>query len=362
MSKPTRGDIKLTLRNLPKGVKGLDATYEQAMQRINGQEEDLQKLAKQVLSWVIYAKRPLTTSELQHALSVRPGMSELNEDFLPEVEVVLSVCVGLVTTDENSNIIRLVHYTAQEYFERTGTHWFPTAQMDIATTCLTYLSFNTFRTGFCQTIQRFRDRLELYPLYDYAARYWGHHAASPSEDLECLTMDFLKSEAKTSGSSQAMMIAPGDDWRDSRAVPQQMTGLHLTAYLGLTEAMVALMEDGRTPNVKDTWGRTPLSYAAMTGNEATVRLLLKKDNVDPNPTDRYDMTPLCFASENGHESVVKLLLSSGRVDVESRTIFGQTSMSIAEENEHESVVKLLIQNFAAKSGSMGTEIKVQSDA
>src|SRR5947207_5778174 len=62
MSKPTAGDIKLALRNLPEGMRGLDMTYEQAIKRIDGQEEGFRELAKHVLSWLIYAKRPLTTT------------------------------------------------------------------------------------------------------------------------------------------------------------------------------------------------------------------------------------------------------------------------------------------------------------
>lgn len=34
MSLPTRGDIKLALQNLPKGMEGLDKTYKQAMEGI----------------------------------------------------------------------------------------------------------------------------------------------------------------------------------------------------------------------------------------------------------------------------------------------------------------------------------------
>ena len=44
---------------------------------------------------------------------------KLDEENLPEIEDMVSVCAGLVTIDEESNIIRLVHYTTQEYFERT---------------------------------------------------------------------------------------------------------------------------------------------------------------------------------------------------------------------------------------------------
>ena len=33
-------------------------------------------------------------------------------------DVLVSVCAGLVTIDRESNIIRLVHYTTEEFFER----------------------------------------------------------------------------------------------------------------------------------------------------------------------------------------------------------------------------------------------------
>ncbi len=83
--------------------------------RIEGQVQDSQKPAKDFLSWISGAKRTLTTSELRHALAVEIGELELDEENLPEIEDMVSVCAGLVTVDEESDIIRLVHYTAQEY-------------------------------------------------------------------------------------------------------------------------------------------------------------------------------------------------------------------------------------------------------
>lgn len=84
------------------------------MERIEGQLADSQELAKQALGWITCSKRPLTTLELQHALAVEIGQSSLDEDNLPEIDDVVSVCAGLVTIDEGSGIIRLVHYTTQE--------------------------------------------------------------------------------------------------------------------------------------------------------------------------------------------------------------------------------------------------------
>jgi GPI inositol-deacylase, winged helix domain len=179
------------------------------MERINGQVIDFKELARQVLSWIICAKRPLTTFELQHALAVEVGETKINEYNLPEIEDMVSVCAGLVTVDEESNIIRLVHYTTQEYFEQTQEHWFPNAEVEVTTIYVTYLSFSVFESGICETDDEFEDRLRLNPLYNYAVHYWGYHARAASVEVEQLILQLLESEAKVSSSSQAMMASRG---------------------------------------------------------------------------------------------------------------------------------------------------------
>src|SRR2546421_1391761 len=213
---------RTALKKFPNGSEAYNYAYEEAMERVDGQITNSRDLAKQVLSWITCAKRPLTTSELRHALGVEIGESELDEENLPEIEDIISVCAGLVTVDEQSNIIRLVHYTTQEYFERTWTSWFPSAQADIAITCVTYLSFDTFETGFCPTENDFETRLQLNPLYDYAARNWGHHTRIALKEVEQLILDFLETGAKVSASSQVMMTSNTYRW--------QLQGIHLAAY------------------------------------------------------------------------------------------------------------------------------------
>lgn len=65
---PTRGDIKQALGSLAKGVDGLDETYKLAMERIEGQGNGYRELARQILVWIVHAKRPLSTLEIRHAL------------------------------------------------------------------------------------------------------------------------------------------------------------------------------------------------------------------------------------------------------------------------------------------------------
>jgi hypothetical protein len=62
--------IQSTLKKLPTSSEAYNYTYEAAMERIEGQLPDQEELAKQVLSWITYAIRPLTVLELQHALAV----------------------------------------------------------------------------------------------------------------------------------------------------------------------------------------------------------------------------------------------------------------------------------------------------
>src|SRR5437588_6524230 len=142
--------IRAALRKLPTGSEAYDDAYGEAMERITGQDSGGSEFAVRVLQWVAFTMRPLTTTELKHALAVETGEREIDEDNLPEIEDMVSVCAGLATVDEESGTIRLVHYTTQEYFERTRMKWFPVAQRDIAMTCVTYLCFDTFTTGFCQ--------------------------------------------------------------------------------------------------------------------------------------------------------------------------------------------------------------------
>lgn len=99
--------------------------YDKAMDRIQRQKGDLPWVAMQVLSWIVKAKRTMTGLELQHALAVELGKAELDKENLPEMEDMVLACSGLVTVDKESVVIRLVHYTTQEYFERPQKNWFP---------------------------------------------------------------------------------------------------------------------------------------------------------------------------------------------------------------------------------------------
>ena len=150
--------------------------------------------------------------ELQHALGIEISEPELDNENLPEVEYIVSVCAGLVTVDEQGNTIRLVHYTAQEFFKRTQRRWFLEAEADIINVCIGYLLFDTFISRLCQSDKEFEARLQSNPLYDYAARNWGHHIRE--SNAHCPNTELLENKAKVSASSQALMVTKEYRYRD----------------------------------------------------------------------------------------------------------------------------------------------------
>ncbi|KAH8737068.1 hypothetical protein BGZ61DRAFT_525269 [Ilyonectria robusta] len=171
----------------------LDA-YDTAIERINRQKPGLRELAMQVLSWITCAKRPLTTSELQHALATKRNKPVLDPGDLPQIGDIVSVCAGLVTVDQQSDLIRLVHYTTQEYFDANRT-LFSNAEANITATCVTYLSFDVYESGFCPTDEEIAERIRLKPFYDYSAQYWTEHALKTSTLCQEV-IEFLESDTK----------------------------------------------------------------------------------------------------------------------------------------------------------------------
>ncbi len=90
--KQNRRDVRIALKNLP---KKLDDTYDDAMQRIWSQDDDDVKLAQNVLCWISCAFRPLSITEIQHALAVQSGDRGLDGEALPDDDLLISVCAGL---------------------------------------------------------------------------------------------------------------------------------------------------------------------------------------------------------------------------------------------------------------------------
>ncbi|KAL6819884.1 hypothetical protein V8C40DRAFT_281209 [Trichoderma camerunense] len=131
----------------------------------------------------------------------------------------------------------------------------------------------------------------------------------------------------------------GVDSKDSYG----MTPLAWAARYGHEDmCKLLLATDQAEIDWKDIFGRSALSLAAEKGHEAVVKRLLDTGQVEINGKDIFSRSALLFAAENGHEAVVKLLLATGQTEINWKDINGWTALLSAAKNGHEAVVKLLL--------------------
>jgi hypothetical protein len=375
--KSNRREIRKALGSLPLALHDI---YKEALQRIWSQGEEDAKLAMKLLTWTVCAKRPLTLLEVQHALSIETGDNDIDEDGITDEEILVSSCAGLVMVEPKSNVVRLVHHTAQEYFEQNSLSLLPGANTTIAKTCINYLSFTVFDQESCSA-EQLEQLFQRYPLVPYAFRYWGDHLRQePTPELESLALKFLRERYKLL--LTARITARGERGFIANFTPQpnQDISLHVAAYsghyilvksllaartyntnaldlngdtpstlaasLGHTEVISELIRhEGTDINARDAQGRTPLIQAAIKGQLAVVYLLLSNGwSVHVNACDDVcGVSALWWAADSGHEDIVRALLhSDAAVDIGIRDcFFGETALERAMSQNHEAVARLL---------------------
>lgn len=289
----------------------------------------------QALTWITCAQKMLTIGQLQHALATELGEDELDPDNISPVEQIISACAGLLIFDEQSQHIRLVHYTTEEYLERTRHVWFPDADEDMALTCVKYLSWREFRqTGPCATLPDYKERLTRYSLYKYAAKFWIAHASkAKTTHLEILR--FLELEHLLIASAQSVY-----SFSYGYVEPKNL-GLKMAVQFESTDALEYLLAkycaDVRAgPEPNDPL----LLYAAAAGNIETVRVLLR-EGADISVQDERGDRVLCRAAESNHIDIMQLLLDSG-ADVKAST----SPLRMAVSHSNLAMVRLLLERGA----------------
>lgn len=318
--------------------KELDETYQSTIDRIWSQRDEALALAKQVLSWLTYAKRSLTVVELQLALSITPADTHgLDKEALPDQDFLISVCAGLITVDRESNIIRFVHYTTQEYFERIRDTRLPDAEIDIASTCLKYISLvEATSYGYHEVI----NCLSRDSMLAYAGRYWGFHARSQEDKMQDAILRFLECERERDLSFCCLVSLEKGFvfYLAKKGIPP----LHFASAFGLERTVGVLMNMGVDVMETHVGGYTALHWAASFGRKGVVELLLK--STSPGLVEArdeiYSETALHYAAQYGHEKVIQLLVENG-VDIEARNILGETALDLAIKFGHREAAEML---------------------
>ena len=316
------------------------ARRRKTLERIMTQEEERAKLAMAALTWVCHSERPLQVDELCHALAVEIGERDFDPENVLSIGTLLDCCQGLIIVDAEASIVRLIHFTVQEYL-CSHPSLFSRPHSILAETCLTYLNSQQVKN---HTPHSFSDHGRM-PVLKYSARYWGTHTNRDlSAHARTLALELLNQYEDHISAVSLLDQALPPLYGGVITTSPLFSGLHCASFFGIVELVTVLINSrGYEINQQDGAGRTPLAWAARNGHEKVVKLLLEQENVDPNCPDRDDTTPLGLAAFNGDQEVVKLLLEQENFDTHRPDKNDLTPLGLAAEKGHEGVVKLLLE-------------------
>ena len=296
-----------------------------------------------IIRWVHHAARPLSLQEIRHALAVEVDDKTFDEEGLVDEDLLEPSCAGLITI-HNHRTLRLVHYTAQEYFSRNWSTLFPCTDAMIAEICLTYLCFEDFRSGPCDSDHDMQARLEQYPLLNFAAQHWAQHIrAVNNTSLDWKVLEFFAQKSNVESSIQAMLVIKSRHKAWSQRHIKGLNGLCLASFHGLQSICMRLLEQGADVNSTDSCGFTSLHYATICDRGSIVRLLLKADADMEMTAENDDRTVLQLAAWLGRENIVKQLLEKG-ADTAARDRSQWTALHLAHVGRHQQILRTLLEN------------------
>lgn len=243
-TKINRKAVRSALRTLP---ATLDDTYTEALQRIYDQPADTVGLAETVLFWVICARQTLTVTQVQHMYATQelPDDTVLEDEDLPDADILTGACNGLITVDREMLTIHAIHYTVHQYFERSHGQKLLAAKMSLTKVSLAYLALPNFSSGFCTSDAAMLQRLTEYPFLEYAAQHWGSEKDVVEADEVWQNLERLFSNpAVIEMISQAWSLPSGRYPNWSQEFPRKCPALVLAAAFDLPATLQHLIGNG----------------------------------------------------------------------------------------------------------------------
>ena len=281
-----------------------EETVATLMQNNENGQDSVMALAKQVLKWLVFSKRQLTFSELQYALAIDSECPQFTLEKLPAMENIPN-SGGLVHINYASRTVRTHHSQIEDCLRQMVERWCPGAEREIAQACLAFLSLSAFDTGPCKSDAECEERKAKWPLLEYAALYWSQHAQDAKSSFP-QAVELLQNEQKREAAWQIMRtvqlypLRQDKDNKWSEKYSKDANALHVAAYCGVSSVFRDLLEGEDVRIVqRDSYGFTPLAWAACGGHQDIMKLLMNNTDLDLDTRDHGGRTPMSLAAENG---------------------------------------------------------------
>ncbi|KPI36177.1 Ankyrin-1 [Cyphellophora attinorum] len=347
----SRADVRRSLKSLSSDLTGVFTSTIERIQRLPPRWCDI---AFQTLMWLSHARRPLTMTELRHALAVQDEDEDLDEDALISPRKILEYCNGLVEHEHDSGVVHLVHYTLEEYLVSHEHNLFKDAELAILRTCLKYLSLRSLQDVSQGSRVHAQTVMARRPFGNYAASYWGFHA----REIELgkyadLVLPILSSSqalmavVKVRDANTADQRKYNDRvWQWSHA-PNGGGGISLAVSFGLTELVRYLIGQQEEPNLtaRNVHGSSALHEASFHGHEETAELLIV-EGANIFDKNLAKSTPMYLAVSYGRISMAKVLLKYGHQQLDVQCGGGQTALHKAVDLDSETMVQFLLDSNA----------------
>ncbi|KAL8644546.1 MAG: hypothetical protein Q9226_007707, partial [Calogaya cf. arnoldii] len=321
----TKTSVTLLKKALDHLSGDINVLYDEALERIATQNQDFCLLAEKALRWVAYTYRPLRVEALLEALTVEPGDEDFDIDAMPDIGQVLDVCAGLLVLDEENGIVRLVHYTAQEYFDTLAHPTSDEAHTFIARSCITYISHDLQYTQF----------------FKYASTFWAQHATS-GEDT-ALRLEIHQFLAR--GPRVALLKDSAYDSSNyTRPFLKRHHGCGIAAWFGLDDELANLCSEIAISQISRVMGDSFI-LAVSNGQLKTTEFLLDQ-GADINSTSKNGVDALFRASSLGYLSIVNVLLARGLDPNRGSTTYNLFPLHVAAMESFEDCLIALLDHGA----------------
>lgn len=155
-----------------------------------------QKAARNILRWILFAKRPLTLAELRIAIAIKPeftSIDNMQDDLVPDMKEYLSATFRFLLTIDDDEKVYPRHQSLKDFLTSKeeilkfdyGDGFLSVISSELspeksnhqlAIDCLHYLSFEEIKK-FGRDAHLYPDFCDLgrYPFLDYAVTHWTSH-------------------------------------------------------------------------------------------------------------------------------------------------------------------------------------------